>query len=76
MTFKITLTTLHIFFLKKVVEAMRQTVTNMMGTLPPQFFAVTVSTVLRTSNSHGCLPNGKFTFYMTLRLLIVAILYV
>ncbi|OQU86039.1 hypothetical protein SORBI_3004G359100 [Sorghum bicolor] len=29
----------------QVVEAMRQTVTNMMGTLPPQFFAVTVSTV-------------------------------
>jgi hypothetical protein len=55
---------------------MRQTVTNMMGTLPPQFFAVTVSTVLRTSNSYGCHPNGKFTFYMTLRLLIVAILYV
>jgi hypothetical protein len=54
---------------------MRQTVTNMMGTLPPQFFAVTVSTVLRTSNSYGCLPNG-FSFYMTLHLLIVAILYV
>lgn len=36
-------------FLKKapqqVVEAMRQTVTNMIGTLPPQFFAVTVTTV-------------------------------
>lgn len=30
---------------KQVVEAMRQTVTNMLGTLPPQFFAVTVSTV-------------------------------
>ncbi|XVE69627.1 hypothetical protein DITRI_Ditri10aG0005200 [Diplodiscus trichospermus] len=30
---------------QQVVEAMRQTVTNMMGTLPPQFFAVTVSTV-------------------------------
>lgn len=29
----------------KVVDAMRQTVTNMMGTLPPQFFAVTVTTV-------------------------------
>ncbi|OEL18563.1 hypothetical protein BAE44_0020417 [Dichanthelium oligosanthes] len=28
-----------------VVEAMRQTVTNMIGTLPPQFFAVTVTTV-------------------------------
>ncbi|KAL5706213.1 hypothetical protein ACHQM5_024411 [Ranunculus cassubicifolius] len=36
-------------FVKKaptqVVEAMRQTVTNMIGTLPPQFFAVTVTTV-------------------------------
>lgn len=29
----------------KVVDAMRQTVTNMIGTLPPQFFAVTVTTV-------------------------------
>ncbi|KAL6591271.1 hypothetical protein ACP70R_049774 [Stipagrostis hirtigluma subsp. patula] len=29
----------------QVVEAMRQTVTNMIGTLPPQFFAVTVTTV-------------------------------
>ncbi|CAI0434940.1 unnamed protein product [Linum tenue] len=28
-----------------VVDAMRQTVSNMIGTLPPQFFAVTVSTV-------------------------------
>lgn len=36
-------------FVKKaptqVVDAMRQTVTNMIGTLPPQFFAVTVTTV-------------------------------
>ncbi|KAL4313293.1 hypothetical protein GQ457_01G008740 [Hibiscus cannabinus] len=30
---------------QQVVEAMRQTVTNMIGTLPPQFFAVTVTTV-------------------------------
>lgn len=30
---------------KQVVDAMRQTVTNMIGTLPPQFFAVTVTTV-------------------------------
>ena len=37
------------FFLLEVVEAMRQTVTNMIGTLPPQFFAVTVTTV--------CYPN-------------------
>ncbi|KAK3155760.1 hypothetical protein QOZ80_2BG0207160 [Eleusine coracana subsp. coracana] len=29
----------------QVVEAMRQTVTNMIGTLPPQFFAITVTTV-------------------------------
>ncbi|KAF5740941.1 hypothetical protein HS088_TW11G01023 [Tripterygium wilfordii] len=29
----------------QVVEAMRQTVTNMIGTLPPQFFTVTVTTV-------------------------------
>jgi hypothetical protein len=29
----------------QVVEAMRQTVTNMLGTLPPQFFDVRVSTV-------------------------------
>ncbi|KAG2662802.1 hypothetical protein PVAP13_1KG557500 [Panicum virgatum] len=29
----------------QVVEAMRHTVTNMIGTLPPQFFAVTVTTV-------------------------------
>lgn len=29
----------------QVVEAMRQTVTNMIGSLPPQFFAVTVTTV-------------------------------
>lgn len=36
-------------FVKKapqtVVDAMRQTVTNMIGTLPPQFFSVTVTTV-------------------------------
>ncbi|KAK9129273.1 hypothetical protein Sjap_009760 [Stephania japonica] len=36
-------------FVKKapplVVDAMRQTVANMIGTLPPQFFAVTVTTV-------------------------------
>ncbi|CAL9071295.1 unnamed protein product [Musa textilis] len=30
---------------QQVVDAMRQTVTNMIGTLPPQFFAITVSTV-------------------------------
>ncbi|GKV16199.1 hypothetical protein SLEP1_g26877 [Rubroshorea leprosula] len=30
---------------QQVVDAMRQTVTNMIGTLPPQFFAVTVITV-------------------------------
>ncbi|CAI9117074.1 OLC1v1018398C1 [Oldenlandia corymbosa var. corymbosa] len=30
---------------KQVVDAMRLTVTNMIGTLPPQFFAVTVTTV-------------------------------
>ncbi|KAK1273899.1 hypothetical protein QJS04_geneDACA009734 [Acorus gramineus] len=30
---------------KQVVDAMRQTVTNMIGTLPPQFFAITVTTV-------------------------------
>ncbi|KAL6011890.1 hypothetical protein ACLOJK_002356 [Asimina triloba] len=29
----------------QVVDAMRQTVTNMIGTLPPQFFVVTVTTV-------------------------------
>lgn len=29
----------------QVVDAMRHTVTNMIGTLPPQFFAVTVTTV-------------------------------
>lgn len=29
----------------QVVDAMRQTVTNMIGTLPPQFFAVTVTSV-------------------------------
>lgn len=29
----------------QVVDAMRQTVTNMIGSLPPQFFAVTVTTV-------------------------------
>ncbi|CAI0382173.1 unnamed protein product [Linum tenue] len=29
----------------QVVDAMRQTVSNMIGTLPPQFFAVTISTV-------------------------------
>ncbi|CAL5205524.1 unnamed protein product [Lathyrus oleraceus] len=28
-----------------VVDAMRQTVTNMIGTLPPQFFSITVTTV-------------------------------
>jgi len=31
----------------QVVDAMRQTVTNMLGTLPPQFFKVTVSMVRR-----------------------------
>ncbi|PKU80404.1 uncharacterized protein LOC110109425 [Dendrobium catenatum] len=30
---------------QQIVDAMRQTVTNMIGTLPPQFFAVTVTTV-------------------------------
>ncbi|CAH2046907.1 unnamed protein product [Thlaspi arvense] len=30
---------------KHVVDAMRQTVTNMIGTLPPQFFAVTITSV-------------------------------
>ncbi|KAK8956418.1 hypothetical protein KSP40_PGU019842 [Platanthera guangdongensis] len=30
---------------QKVVDAMRETVTNMIGTLPPQFFAVTITTV-------------------------------
>ncbi|XP_077246806.1 uncharacterized protein LOC143886642 isoform X2 [Tasmannia lanceolata] len=30
---------------QQIVEAMRQTVTNMIGTLPPQFFAVTITTV-------------------------------
>ncbi|KAG6783592.1 hypothetical protein POTOM_009248 [Populus tomentosa] len=30
---------------QQVVDAMRQTVANMIGTLPPQFFAVTVTTV-------------------------------
>ncbi|KAK1326220.1 hypothetical protein QJS10_CPA01g00281 [Acorus calamus] len=30
---------------RQVVDAMRQTVTNMIGTLPPQFFAITVTTV-------------------------------
>ncbi|KAG2261394.1 hypothetical protein Bca52824_068473 [Brassica carinata] len=30
---------------KHVVDAMRQTVTSMIGTLPPQFFAVTVTSV-------------------------------
>ena len=35
-----------VFFSSKVVEAMRHTVTNMVGTLPPQFFAVTVTTVM------------------------------
>ncbi|KAI3724617.1 hypothetical protein L2E82_36400 [Cichorium intybus] len=30
---------------QQVVDATRQTVTNMIGTLPPQFFAVTVTTV-------------------------------
>ncbi|KAF8038351.1 hypothetical protein BT93_B1013 [Corymbia citriodora subsp. variegata] len=30
---------------QQVVDAMRQTVTNMIGTLPPQFFTVTVTTV-------------------------------
>nr|XP_009794917.1 PREDICTED: uncharacterized protein LOC104241671 [Nicotiana sylvestris] len=30
---------------QQVVDAMRQTVTNMIGTLPPQFFAITVTTV-------------------------------
>ncbi|CAG9465871.1 unnamed protein product [Pedinophyceae sp. YPF-701] len=29
----------------EVVDAMRQTISNMLGTLPPQFFKVTVSTV-------------------------------
>ncbi|KAK9829799.1 hypothetical protein WJX72_007962 [[Myrmecia] bisecta] len=30
---------------ESVVDAMRQTITNMLGTLPPQFFAVTISTM-------------------------------
>ena len=33
------------FFCSQVVDAMRQTVSNMLGTLPPQFFQVTVTTV-------------------------------
>lgn len=35
----------HFGRMRKVVDAMRQTVTNMLGTLPPQFFQVTISTV-------------------------------
>ncbi|XP_018683065.2 uncharacterized protein LOC103979640 isoform X2 [Musa acuminata AAA Group] len=31
---------------QQVVDAMRQTVTNMIGTLPPQFFAITVTTAV------------------------------
>ncbi|EFJ05416.1 hypothetical protein SELMODRAFT_431583 [Selaginella moellendorffii] len=30
---------------QQVVEAMRKTVTNMLGTLPPQFFEITITTV-------------------------------
>lgn len=30
---------------QQVVDAMRETITNMIGTLPPQFFAVTITTV-------------------------------
>ncbi|XP_004500885.1 uncharacterized protein [Cicer arietinum] len=30
---------------QQVVDAMRQTVTNMIGTLPPQFFSITIATV-------------------------------
>ena len=43
---------------KQVVEAMRQTVTNMIGTLPPQFFAVTVTTVSLSFLLYGlaCVP--------------------
>ena len=36
----------------QVVDAMRQTVTNMLGTLPPQFFDIHVSTVKRTLCPH------------------------
>ncbi|GKV16200.1 hypothetical protein SLEP1_g26877 [Rubroshorea leprosula] len=36
---------------QQVVDAMRQTVTNMIGTLPPQFFAVTVITTSVTETS-------------------------
>lgn len=38
----------------QVVDAMRQTVTNMLGTLPPQFFQVTISTV-----SSGPMPQSS-----------------
>jgi hypothetical protein len=38
-----------------VVAAMRNTITNMLGTLPPQFFTVTISTVGEcAAQLHGC----------------------
>lgn len=35
---------------------MRQTVTNMIGSLPPQFFAVTVTTVRPLPHQIGSMP--------------------
>ena len=45
---------------------MRHTVTNMIGTLPPQFFAVTVTTVMGASNSYACFPCCTFTRHLNI----------
>ncbi|XP_073288176.1 uncharacterized protein [Primulina huaijiensis] len=47
---------------QQAVDAMRQTVTNMIGTLPPQFFAVTVITV--TENLAQLMYSVLMTGYM------------
>nr|AFK33723.1 unknown [Lotus japonicus] len=47
---------------QQVVDAMRQTVTNMIGTLPPQFFAVTITTV--AENPAQLMYSVMMTGYM------------
>ena len=53
-----------------VVDAMRATVTNLLGTLPPAFFTVTISTVaenmgqlmLSVLMTGHCLPSAQYRF--------------
>ncbi|KAK7839506.1 udp-galactose/udp-glucose transporter 3 [Quercus suber] len=49
---------------QQVVDAMRQTVTNMIGTLPPQFFAVTVTTTSSKTIGKLAQPNAPLGYLL------------